>query len=115
ATPLPDPNWFFAALSFLPALEPRDAHDQLLTRVAHLESEIQTYRQGLSSLTPRGRPLNLIEMEYALALRVEELCWVKRIIDELSSGKLKWNPKMLQMHAAHLFSARLPQNESNKT
>src|SRR5215470_2558781 len=51
AKPLPDPNWFFAALSFLPALEPRDAHDQLRKRLAHLDSETQSYRQVLASVT----------------------------------------------------------------
>src|SRR5262249_6691963 len=105
----------FAALSFLPALEPRDVRVQLGRRVAHLESEIQSYRQVLARVTPRAGRLNLIEIEYALASRVAELRWVKQIIDELNSGKLKWNPKMLQKHAAHLFSACLPQNQSSKT
>src|SRR5262252_7466403 len=37
-TPVPDSTWFYAALSFLPALDPRDAREQLLKRVARLQA-----------------------------------------------------------------------------
>jgi hypothetical protein len=44
--------------------------------------------------------LNLIEVEYALALRQAELAWVKRIISELGNGKLKWDPETIRKQAS---------------
>jgi len=106
--PSSDSTWFYAALSFLPALEPRDAREQLCKRVGHLQSEIDTYRHVLAQVTPKVGRLNLIEVEFALALRTGELGWVKQIIEELSSAKLKWNPQKLQKHASKFFANCLP-------
>jgi DNA-binding PadR family transcriptional regulator len=107
-TPAADSTWFYAALSFLPALEPYDACEQLQKRVGHLEKEIENHDHVLSTLTARIGRLSLIELEYAVALRTAELRWTKRIIGELHNGKLKWNPEILRKHAAHLFAACLP-------
>lgn len=111
--PVPDSTWFFAALSFLPALEPRDAREQLSKRVRHLQSEIKSYRHVLDTVTARVGRLNLIELEYAVAWRTAELRWVKQIIEELRSGKLTWNPKMLQKQAASFFTSCLPPKQSD--
>jgi DNA-binding PadR family transcriptional regulator len=112
--PVPDSTWFYAALSFLPALEPRAVREQLSRRVAHLQSDIQSYRHVLATVTPKVGRLNLIELEYAVAWRTAELRWIKQIIAELRSGKLNWNPKMLQKHAANFFTSCLPQTHSAK-
>src|SRR5215471_5599375 len=88
--PTPDPIWFYAALSFLPALEPHDVLERLQRRVELLETEIHNYRQVLSTVTPRIGRLHLVEVEYALALRIAESHWVSGIIKDLESGKLKW-------------------------
>jgi DNA-binding PadR family transcriptional regulator len=106
--PAPDSTWFFAALSFLPALEPGEVRDKLLKRVRHLEAEIGGYEHVLTTVTPRVGRLNLIEVEYALALRRAELVWVKRIISELGSGKLKWDPETIRKQAACFFTACPP-------
>src|SRR5205809_297796 len=50
--PAPDPIWFYAALSFLPALEPPDVLGRLERRVRSLEIDIQNYRQVLTSVMP---------------------------------------------------------------
>jgi DNA-binding PadR family transcriptional regulator len=107
-TPAPDSTWFYAALSFLPALEPHDVSKQLTKRVGHLQSAVRTYREVLRTVTPRAGRLNLIELEYAIALRVAELRWVKQIIEELDSGKLTWDPAGIRRFAAHLFMNCLP-------
>jgi DNA-binding PadR family transcriptional regulator len=103
-TPAADSMWFYAALSFLPALDPAEVSEQLGKRVVHLKQEIENYRHVLRTIAPRVGRLNLIEVEYALALRIAELRWVKRIISELDSGKLSWSPEMLRKHAAHFFT-----------
>ena len=103
-TPAADSTWFYAALSFLPALDPTEVSEQLGKREVHLKGDIENYKNVLRTITPRIGRLNLIEVEYALALRVAELRWVKRIISELDTGKFKWSPEMLRKQAAHFFT-----------
>jgi DNA-binding PadR family transcriptional regulator len=107
-TPAPDSTWFYAALSFLPALQPHEVSEQLTKRVGHLRSAVRTYRQVLRTVTPRAGRLNLIELEYAVALRTAELRWVKQILQELRSGKLTWDPEGVRRFAARLFTNCLP-------
>jgi len=107
-TPGPDPIPFYAALSFLPALEPGDAVKQLATRRERLGAEIQNYREVLKTVGARIGRLHLIEVEYALALRTAEQRWVTQVIHDLRSSKLSWNPKLLQKNAARLFAEAAP-------
>jgi DNA-binding PadR family transcriptional regulator len=101
--PGPDTTWFYAALSFLPALEPKDARKQLQMRLTHLATEIRNYEQVLAQLTDRIGRLHLVEVEYALALRAAERRWVTVLIDDLRSGKLHWNREMLRKQAARFL------------
>ena len=107
-TPAPDSTWFYAALSFLPALQPQVVSEQLTKRVAHLESAVRMYRQVLRTATPRAGRLNLIEVEYTIALRTAELRWVKQILEELRNAKLTWDPDAVRRFAARLFTNCLP-------
>lgn len=106
--PSAEPTWFFAALSFLPALEPAQAAKQLEKRVSHLEAEIGQYKQVLKNLKATVGRLNLIELEYLAAMRTAELRWVRAIIDELQKGVLNWNPEMLRKNASRFFASCLP-------
>ena len=106
-TPGTDSTWFFAALSFLPALEPRDAAEQLQKRLAHLRTEINQHRYVLKTVTPRIGRLHLIELEYAVALRAAELRWVEQIITDLRDGKLNWDPEVLRKNAGAFFTTSL--------
>ncbi len=90
--PDPDPTRFYAALSFLPALEPRDVIRRLEQRIAHLTTEIDGYREGLPGLTARIGRLNLVEVEFALALREAERQWVSQIVEDLRADRLTWEP-----------------------
>ena len=107
-TPGADSTWFYAALSFLPALRPEEVSEQLTRRLVHLEEAIRNYRSVLRTVTPRAGRLNLIELEYALALRQSEARWVKQILRELRNGTLSWNPDQIRCHAASLFTTCLP-------
>jgi DNA-binding PadR family transcriptional regulator len=108
--PGPDTTWFYAALSFLPAIEARETAKQLQKRVQHLQREVETYKQVLTDLVPRIGRLPLIEVEYVLAMRSAEREWVEQIIKDLNTGKLDWNPAMVRKHAAHLFDNCQPPN-----
>jgi len=101
--PGPDTTWFYAALSFLPAIEPGEAAEQLKKRSKHLENEVENYKQVLTNMIPRIGRLPLIEVEYALAMRRAERTWVEQIIKDLETKKLIWNPAVVKKYAARLF------------
>jgi hypothetical protein len=111
--PGPDTTWFYAALSFLPAIEPREAADQLRKRAKHLASEVENYRQVLTQMVPRIGRLPLIEVEYALAMREAEQIWVEQIIKDLEMEKLIWNSRLVKKYAARLFDT-CPQMSPDK-
>lgn len=102
--PGPDTTWFYAALSFLPALGPAEAAEQLQKRAKHLRAEVENYQAVLATMVPRIGRLPLIEVEYALAMRAAEHDWVDRLIQELHAGKLTWSSEMVKQNAARLFA-----------
>src|SRR5215831_10047391 len=57
--PAADSTWFYAALSFLPALPPAEVSEQLGKRVVHLKQDIENYKNVLRSIAPRIGRLNL--------------------------------------------------------
>jgi DNA-binding PadR family transcriptional regulator len=95
AKPLPEPTQFFAALSFLPQMSPKDVLARLEERVSLLEAEIANLHQVLEMMVPRIGRLVLVEVEYARAMRQAELAWVRSLMDDLRSGDLKWDPKRI--------------------
>lgn len=103
AKPSSDSTQFYAALSFLPVLDPRDVVAQLLKRVEALDESIRNYENVLVTITPRIGRLNLVEVEYALVLRRAECRWIREIIDDLETSKLTWNPEILLKQAAQYF------------
>ena len=112
-TPAENSTWFYAALSFLPALEPEDVCAQLTKRIAHLEADIRSYRHVLRTVIPRVGRLNLVELEYAVAMRIAEARWVKRLIRDVRQRKLTWNPEKVRKFAAHIFTTCLPTTADN--
>ena len=103
--PGPDTTWFYAALSFLPAIEPNEAAIQLQQRSKHLLQEIDDYKAVLATMVPRIGRLPLIEVEYALGLRTAERKWVKQIVKDLRTGKLSWSVGLMKKYAARLFDS----------
>ena len=95
ATPLREPTQFFAALSFLPHLTPKNVNTQLAHRAALLESEIAELGNVLKTMIPRIGRLVLIEVEYARAMRQAELGWVRSFQKELEKGTFSWDPKLM--------------------
>ncbi|MFI5266845.1 MAG: PadR family transcriptional regulator [Chloroflexota bacterium] len=92
---------FTAAVSFLPYLPQEAAREALQARTVALESEIagldaaQRVLQANLDL-PR---LFLIEHEYTRALRAAELEWVRSLIDDITTGRLAWEPDALRAMA----------------
>lgn len=90
--PARDASPFVAALSFLGHLSPQEAVDHLDIRARDLECRLVAHRAVIQNLAPQIGRLPLIEAEYVIALRQAELEWVRRIIDEINSGQLTWDP-----------------------
>jgi DNA-binding PadR family transcriptional regulator len=84
---------FPAALAFLPILEPGEVRSLLEQRVAALEGKLA----GVVGQAPPGLPrLFLIEDEYRAAMLRAELAWVRGIVDDLGTGRLVWDEKLIQ-------------------
>jgi DNA-binding PadR family transcriptional regulator len=82
---------FMAALSFLLHLERDEAMAKLAERALRLEEEIRGTEATLKSVMKRVERINLIESEYHLAMRRAELRWVRELLGELRSGRLRWD------------------------
>jgi DNA-binding PadR family transcriptional regulator len=93
--PVREPTSFFAALSFLPHLEPESVRELLQERIRGLEAEIGGLESVLKTMTPQIGRLPLVEVEYVQAMRRAELAWVQSLLDDLRSGSLNWNPHVL--------------------
>ena len=108
ARPAKEPAQFFAALSFLPNLSPEVVQKQLRLRAERLEEEVARVEAALAEMVPKIGRLVLIEAEYARAILLAELEWVRSLIDELKSGKLRWDPKELLRQAAEATKSKRP-------
>jgi DNA-binding PadR family transcriptional regulator len=91
ANPARSPTEFYAALSFLPALAPADALEQLDARAGLLEAEVANLTRVLETMTPRIGRLVLLEVEYTRAVRQAELAWVRTVIEDVRAGRLAWD------------------------
>jgi DNA-binding PadR family transcriptional regulator len=88
---------FTAAVSFLSYLPQTSAREALQARTVALESEIAALDAALRVLQtnlelPR---LFLLEHEYTRGMRAAELVWVRGVIDDMTAGRLAWDPECL--------------------
>jgi DNA-binding PadR family transcriptional regulator len=96
AAPQPESPVFMTCISFLVHLTPADAREQLEKRARLLQQEIAGYEQGMQALTGRVSRINLVELEFLLAMRKAELAWVRELADEIRSRRLNWSlPRIL--------------------
>lgn len=107
ATPPKEPSEFMASLSFLVILSPEDAAVHLAARVVQLQGEIQGGAAYIEELSNRIGRINVIELEYAHAMRQAELAWVRSLLEDLRSGRFQWDfEAMVQsIHASQAADA----------
>jgi DNA-binding PadR family transcriptional regulator len=108
ATPVHEPSWFFAAISFLVHLNPTEVLGQLGERTKRLEAIIAGLDATLREMTPRLGRLLLLECEYRRAMNHAELSWVRSLIEDLRAGSLEWNSAALLQWAASVAEASSP-------
>jgi DNA-binding PadR family transcriptional regulator len=99
--PVKEYTQFAAGLSFLPGLPPEEAMALLEERVGRLEAETEEMRSRLDHARERYNlpRLFLVESEHELMLREAELEWVRRIIDDMETGKLGNLAEWRSLHA----------------
>ena len=89
STPVRDYTSFEAALSFLPALPPRDVVGLLRERAELLETElVQAHAARELAQKQRVPRLFWVEGEFRATLREAELGYVRQLIHEIESGSL---------------------------
>lgn len=89
SVPVKDYPAFEAALSFLPGASPDEAVALLHERADRLETALAHGRVVRERLEQRGLPRLLwVEVEFEDALRAAELAFVRRLLDDISSGSL---------------------------
>jgi DNA-binding PadR family transcriptional regulator len=105
--PAREASHFFAALSFLPVLSPREALELLEDRAGLLEAEIAAMDSTLEVMTPQIGRVVLLEVEYSRAMRHAELTWVRAVTRDLRAGGLTWDAESLRRLTAR-FSGDSP-------
>jgi DNA-binding PadR family transcriptional regulator len=89
STPATEYPQFVAALSFLPALPPRQVIDLLEERLRHLAVEQAQADATREVMDKRGLPrLFRVEDEYRDRLRAAEIDYVRSLVREIESGTL---------------------------
>jgi DNA-binding PadR family transcriptional regulator len=87
----PEPSEFTASLSFLVYLQPAQAAQELEARTTELEQQIGRFDEALRILSPRIGRINMIETEYARAMRQAELAWVRQVLEDMRARRLTWD------------------------
>jgi DNA-binding PadR family transcriptional regulator len=102
ATPAREYPEFPAALASLPIIGPDEVLTALRARETALLGQIEELAGELATdedVLPR---LFLLETEYEHTVKQAELRWIRRIIGELSEGKLHWNNEWLREIGEHI-------------
>ena len=89
ATPTPDADLSYAALSFVAVLEKEQAIAAVRERCAALEATIAQLEAALAAAS-EVEPLLLVESEFELARVRAERAWMVELVDRVESGRLTW-------------------------
>jgi DNA-binding PadR family transcriptional regulator len=86
---------FGAAMAFMHDRDPKTVQRLLRDRVLRLTAEVAGLGRFLEAIAEYELPrANLIEWEYARAMRQAELEWVRSLADDIQSGSLTWEPHL---------------------
>jgi DNA-binding PadR family transcriptional regulator len=84
-----------AALSFLVHLDRAEAAEALRTRIAALEEDVASLDARIAQAEPLIGRIHLLESDYARAMRAAELAWLRRLISDVATRRLDWDPETL--------------------
>jgi DNA-binding PadR family transcriptional regulator len=95
AKPICETSQFTAAVSYLAQLTPEDAQDQLSERVGRLEMTLVSFNAVLQNLHARLPAVFLLRAEYVRAMIQAERDWVRSLVEEIRTGRLRWDTETL--------------------
>jgi DNA-binding PadR family transcriptional regulator len=99
-TPDDDPATYYAALSLIAYLDPKDALAALRERLLQLELKLRGETAHMHALTPMLPRLFMLEEEYRLASLAAEHRFTAGLVDDLTAGRLAWDLEQMQRLAA---------------
>jgi DNA-binding PadR family transcriptional regulator len=99
-TPEDDPTTYYAALSLIAYLDPKEALAALRERLLQLELKLSGETARMHALTPMLPRLFMLEEEYRLAALAAERDYTAGLVDDLSAGRLTWDLEEMQRLAA---------------
>jgi DNA-binding PadR family transcriptional regulator len=94
---------FPAVLSFMPLLSPEEVARELEARADRLRRDVVQLEAELAA-APVAR-LFLVEDEYRLAQRRDELAWVTDLVHDLRTGALTWTEEWVRAVASGTSSS----------
>lgn len=98
-TPVKEYTQFEAGLSLLATLSPEDALARLKDRCGKIELELAQLRSARDHVSEIGLPrIFWLEGEYWYNQRKAELEWTKRLVQEMSAGKLEGQEQWTMWH-----------------
>ncbi len=106
-TPEDDPATYYAALSLIAYLDPKDALAALRERLLQLELKLSGETAHMHALTPMLPRLFMLEEEYRLASLAAERVFTAGLVDDLAAARLTWNLEEMQRLAAETSAEEL--------
>ena len=98
-TPVKEYTQFEAGLSLLSVLSPEDALARLKDRCGKIELELAQLRSARDHVSEIGLPrIFWLEGEYWYSQRKAELEWTKKLVQEMSEGKLEGQEQWKAWH-----------------
>jgi DNA-binding PadR family transcriptional regulator len=95
-----DATTYYAALSLIAYLDPKQALQALRERLVQLDLELSGETARMKALEPMLPRLFMLEEEYRLAAVAAERAFTAGLVDDLSAARLAWNLEEMQRLAA---------------
>jgi DNA-binding PadR family transcriptional regulator len=93
AAPKKEYPQFPAALSYLLLLTAEEVPDLLEQRLKQVEDSLGQLESNLAEQRAQGLPrVSLLELEYLETVTRAEAGWLRAVLDDLRSGRLRWTP-----------------------
>jgi len=90
---------FGSMIAFLPHLMPTEAVALLRERLVHLEEQERVHAQTMHDAFWGPLPrMFRVHAEYAAAMRVAEIAWVRALAEDIESGRLSWPEVIVAWH-----------------
>ncbi|HTU74117.1 MAG TPA: PadR family transcriptional regulator [Trebonia sp.] len=96
----PDYPRLAMALTFASLLEPREVGELLERRCVDVEGQLSNFQAALDAAFKRSSQqltrVNLIEVEYQIALLRAERDWLRAVVDDITDGRFSWQAPLAE-------------------